>query len=87
MTDEEIREHEARLDTAPHSGAAYRNRNFFFNFPANLMKRTVTIATAATALQLSGLTSATDDNRRATTRHRLPLLQPPTTGFPLFISL
>ena len=32
MTDEEIQEHEARQDTAPHSGAAYRNPNFFFNF-------------------------------------------------------
>lgn len=30
MTDEEIQEHEARQDTAPHSGAAYRNPNFFF---------------------------------------------------------
>ena len=32
MTDEEIQEHEARQDTAPHSGAAYRKPNFFFNF-------------------------------------------------------
>lgn len=32
MTDEEIQEHEARQNTAPHSGAAYRNPNFFFNF-------------------------------------------------------
>ena len=32
MTDEEIQEHEARQDTAPHSGSAYRNPNFFFNF-------------------------------------------------------